>query len=1030
MKRLIACGAAVIGTVVSAAAAVAPNHSGEVRDLVSHLRFLADFDSPVQMGGELYPDPLKEGWEVEGKFGKGYFFHSERVNGERRPRQNVICTSDRELTRHFPTAEGSFSLWFRIDPTHPYVPRERFPCGLWSFARRNKTDWSLVPRFFTTCASSNWRDFVNPGYYSRLYAPSNVWQHAVCAWKGRYGAFYLDGRLVAEKKDAFLEPMTNAVEATFRLGSSGNDACELALDEAALFDVCLTPDEVKALATAKRGLMEGRRRPLVKPLEFHAFARNETNVVLRFEVWTPGKGMETVERRFDASRHRPGKVQFEWTHAGARHVTELTVLPTRDRGCFKVNCWDGGSDYDFKRLMGCNQVNAHSAQTRTGRLAFRDLANGGFFVTMRHWNANDWREAAFDWTKVEAKAERDLSFAAGLEAWTSTLLSTETYGASPCIRAQSNATWTAEAKAAIGMEPDFRFKYGPDQLDWRSKMGLKRAPAGVIGPTNAAMETLRWVTETGNPFYGVNRASTRAVRRLSPGNVTWTEPVIPPVGPAAGMARSVDAMGEWNYCYGVSTTIAEFCASWGLLRPLGTLHMPTLTCAYWHGGPPVKGNPRRPGAKLRNGKPEPFKIAQSADEVMVKAMCALGATPIHALGFFGTWDWRQGGPNGAAYLAGSTNQFDVVGDPGAAEKFGAFMRRTFLPAADLLAGLGNAPARVAYLLPRELYHSGNYGWEIYKCKSRVGEILADLGLPFDVLYDAELTPETLSRYRVALLPQAACLTEEHVAACRAAAERGTVFVTGDDACVDFPNGERIKGFRYYSPKSAQTLRPLRDTLTARREALRQALTALSEGDGTTVRTFEKTLDGVRYVMVVNDNRRPNAAADGLLTTIATNDWYRPYGAPQRIVTTVRGVPKGAAVYEFNKGARDFKDGRDGKDVTITRDFDAAEGVVYCVCPEPLKKPELSVSSLASSVLNLGVTIATASGNPAPGRSVVALTVKDPDGRVTDESGRYVVESGRREVAVRFADADPKDGTWTVTARDLVTGKTSAISFKR
>ena len=203
-------------------------------------------------------------------------------------------------------------------------------------------------------------------------------------------------------------------------------------------------------------------------------------------------------------------------------------------------------------------------------------------------------------------------------------------------------------------------------------------------------------------------------------------------------------------------------------------------------------------------------LSRQADEVMVKAMCALGATPIHALGFFGTWDWRQGGPNGAAYLAGSTNQLDVVGDPGAAEKFGAFMRRTFLPAADLLAGLGNAPARVAYLLPRELYHSGNYGWEIYKCQSRVGEILADLGLPFDVLYDAELTPETLSRYRVALLPQAACLTEEHVAVCRQAAEKGTVFVTGDDACVDFPNGERIKDFRYYSPKSAQTLQPLRD----------------------------------------------------------------------------------------------------------------------------------------------------------------------------------------------------------------------------
>ena len=30
------------------------------RDLTEHVRFLADLDSPVQMGGELYPDPTKE----------------------------------------------------------------------------------------------------------------------------------------------------------------------------------------------------------------------------------------------------------------------------------------------------------------------------------------------------------------------------------------------------------------------------------------------------------------------------------------------------------------------------------------------------------------------------------------------------------------------------------------------------------------------------------------------------------------------------------------------------------------------------------------------------------------------------------------------------------------------------------------------------------------------------------------------------------------------------------------------------------
>lgn len=1018
VAAVMTCGFAMIRF----SATAAPDTGTGARDLSRHIRFLADFDSPVQMGGMLFPDPVDASGYVEGRYGKGYYFYSQKVEGRRRERNNLILTTDRELTRNFPVKEGSFAMWFRIDPGHPLPTGKDATSGLWSFTRDWKTDWHLQERFFTTRASSRWNEFVNPGYYNKLYVPSNEWQHAVCVWKDGYGAFYLDGRLVAEKKNLYLEPMTNDVRMTFRLGSSGRGVCNLALDDAVLLDVCLTPEEVKKLATSDKSFLEGRRKPLVRPLEFRAFARNETDVKLRFDVWTPGKGMETVERRFDASRHRPGKVVYEWSHAGIPHKTELTVLPTRDRSAFKINCWDGGNDYGFKRLMGFNQLNVRGGSTRTGRIAFRDAVNEGFFVTLRHWNANDWLPADFDWDEVERKVEKDLSFAVGLEAWTSTLINSETYGATPCIKAQTNAVWLAQARAGAGMEPDFRFMYAPDQLDWRRKMKLKRPITGVLGPTNAAMETLRWVTEEGNPFYGVNRASTRAVHRMSPGNVTWTEPVIPPVGPAAGMARSVDSMGEWNYLYSVSETIAEYVSSWGLLRPTGAKHMTTLTCAYWHSGPRVKENPRRPGAKQRNGKPEPFKITQSADEVMIKSMCALGATPVHAFGFFGTWDWRLGGPAGKLYLAGSTNRLDVVGDPGAAEKYGEFMRSKFFAAADLLAGMTNVPARIAYLLPREIYHCGAYGWEVYKCHGRVGAILADLGLPYDVLFDADITADNLSRYKVALLPQAACLSVAHVEACKAAAEKGVLFVTGADACTDFPGGERIKGFRFYSPKAQKSLQPLRDWLTARRAGLRKDLTAFSEGDGETVRTFEKEHGGVRYVMVVNDKRKPNDPGDGVLTMLATNDWYRPYAARQTISTTIRGVKAPAVVYEFGSASKPRSSG------DITRDHAPAETAIYCVYPEPLDKPALSVAAAGPRKSVLTVSLRTTGGKPAPGRTVVTVTIRDGGGRVTDESGRYAVERGSVKIPVRFADADDRSKPWSVTVTDLTTGKSSAIAL--
>ena len=123
-------------------------------------------------------------------------------------------------------------------------------------------------------------------------------------------------------------------------------------------------------------------------------------------------------------------------------------------------------------------------------------------------------------------------------------------------------------------------------------------------------------------------------------------------------------------------------------------------------------------------------------------------------------------------------------------------------------------------------------------------------------------------------------------------------------------------------------------------------------------------------MVVNNKRKERSEGGGVLLTFCTNAWYRPYCAPQRITTTLRGVPEGAAIYEFNAEGKDRKDKRDGKDVRITRDFEAAEGVVYCVYPEPLEKPKLSVSRQTPSVLKLGVKISTKSGKPAPGRTVV------------------------------------------------------------
>lgn len=80
----------------------------------------------------------------------------------------------------------------------------------------------------------------------------------------------------------------------------------------------------------------------------------------------------------------------------------------------------------------------------------------------------------------------------------------------------------------------------------------------------------------------------------------------------------------------------------------------------------------------------------------------------------------------------------------------------------------------------------------------------------------------------------------------------------------------------------------------------------------------------------------------------------------------------------------------------------------------------------------GGRIEDARGRPFPGRTVVEVVLFDEKGEVRDESGRYVVENGRRTVPIIVSDADCAafaSGKWSVTVKDLVSGLDSKASVR-
>ena len=140
-------------------------------------------------------------------------------------------------------------------------------------------------------------------------------------------------------------------------------------------------------------------------------------------------------------------------------------------------------------------------------------------------------------------------------------------------------------------------------------------------------------------------------------------------------------------------------------------------------------------------------------------------------------------------------------------------------------------------------------------------ITQSTGVPFDVLFDAEINAETLKRYKVVYLPWSYCLYEEEVAALAEASAAGTKIVTDAPGewlgrhCGDF---ECLKDVRYRNPKDVWGLLPLRDWAKRTGEALRGELFAWSDRDDDQEGSFTFVKEGPKgpLVLVVNASEGP------------------------------------------------------------------------------------------------------------------------------------------------------------------------------
>ena len=736
-------------------------------------------------------------------------------------------------------------------------------------------------------------------------------------------------------------------------------------------------------------------------------------------------GVGFADLRFDPAQLSPG--EYEWKaefkdEAGKPLFSKgasLKVLPRLERDAFHTMSWGGWTPLppEFLKAHGLDGfISGVGPKTKAG---IEKYINAGLIVNFRIENSKtpEAREG-FDPAAAAAIVRERLAPFAGLHSWVTTLVNSEVYDGGWYRTATNSPAWREMARRELGYAPEFKMRNPPFELDYAA-LGLKSF--GGVMPPCRTFDSARWFVESGLPVYRVNAALRDMVRGLSPDNAVWTEP---PFG-GCGIFSFVDMGASWIYDYPVGVCVANFRRLGADVRPFGKRALPTLGNAYWHRRRPPGVHPT---AKERNGEPVNVRIAQSADELMAKSWLAMAAAPMDGLSFFSADSWYVGESNAVKYLADRSFPAKVIAEPGSTARYGAFMRDTFRPAAELLRIMNNAQAAVAVAQPLERGLAGGFRWTLHNYMAYVGEVLGDAPVPSDYLVDSELTVDALCRFRYVIVPMLKVVTKEHDAVFRKAAGRGVTFVLDRHCPLDYPGSVRLP--MEFRPSPDQTppkivADALGGWLASRNGELRALMAARSDEDGRFVHTFEKRHNGASYVVVVNSAR---SDAKSVMNEFCTSDWYRPNGAPQRITTRIR-VPKGGAVYDFTAGGRRLSPRAEGGEAVISMDYAAAEGRLFSVYPRPLDRIAAKAKGdfRAGGRAALAVGVFTVDGEFAPGRQMVELELRGPDGRLRDESGRYTAERGRLRIPLRFA-RDEGRGRWTARLRELTSGLEAEIGL--
>ena len=355
------------------------------------------------------------------------------------------------------------------------------------------------------------------------------------------------------------------------------------------------------------------------------------------------------------------------------------------------------------------------------------------------------------------------------------------------------------------------------------------------------------------------------------------------------------------------------------------------------------------------------------------------------------------------------------------------------------------PRKIAFLVSHtnELFTAKDRGtWKRFTAYAGWHEAFARAGLPVDIVFEEDVAEGKLANYEALFIPLGELIGRSAHEKIVAFAEGGGKVVADHNLGYTVPNATILENDldHLVYPRWAWMLVKRKGNGTPNDERLKKMWATTAEiervfadirrqgptpGDRWLIVNERRTEGGARYLYAVNDHRAPGPIGKKYGVMIESG----------RPLTATVAIPDAAgigAVYDLTTHRRvDLPAGRQGNRLTIEADYPPASAKVFALAPKPIGTLEVTVPEnpvRPGQPFTLSARLLDEDGGAVPGAMPLKLTVRDGQGSRSEYSDHFAFVDGDWSLKGHIAMNDTP-GTWSVTVKDLASGKTVTRYFE-